>query len=246
VADLVYVGGYSNFGPKQLAITRPIEGKVTMEKGTKKIQFMNVTEAKFKNILFPIAELLIDSNQSKMVTSQAFFEGNFFFEISEGLILKKTKNGGSVKDALKDFYNIARNIHDDIMRLYLLDKLSEKKELNVDVKSNYVTYLADMFRSIRFGTAHSQAKAAIINLNFLMENGAIIKDTKTGKYHINFDKMKAAVAKQTQNILTIEANGDYNALKNMYRKYSNLSKNIENDIDKVNNSNIPVDILYEF
>ncbi len=247
VADLVYVGGYSNFGPKQLAITRPIEGKVTMEKGTKKIQFMNVTEAKFSKILYPIAQLLIDSSQSKMVTSRAFFEGNFFFEISEGLILKKTVNDkGSVKDALKDFYNIARNIHDDVMRLFLLTKLSENKDLKVNLKSNYVTYLADMFRSIRFGTAHSQARAAIINLNFFLKKGAIIKDEKTGKYHIDFEKMKKAVEEQTKNILTIEGNGDYNALKNMYREYSTVSDDVKKDIERVNNSNIPVDILFEF
>jgi hypothetical protein len=247
VADLVYVGGYSNFGPKQLAITRPIEGKVTMEKGTKKIQFMNVTEAKFNKILYPIAQLLIDSSQSKLVTSKAFFEGNFFFEISEGLILKETVNGkGKVKDALKDFYNIARNIHDDVMRLFLLTRLSENKELKVDVKSNYVTYLADMFRSIRFGTAHSQAKAAIINLNFFLKKGAITRDSKTGKYHIDFDKMKKAVEEQTKNILTIEGNGDYNALKQMYREYSNVNDDVKNDIERVNNSNIPIDIMFDF
>ena len=247
VCDLVYVAGYSNFGPKQLAITRPIEGKVTMEKGTRKIQFMNVTEAKFNKILYPIAQLLIDSTQSKKVTSQAFFESNFFFEISEGLILKKTiNNKGSVKDALKDFYNIARNIHDDVMRLFLLSKLSNTKELNVKLESNYVTYLADMFRSIRFGTAHSQAKAAIINLNFFLEKGAIIRDSETGKYKINFDKMRKAVEEQTKNILIIEGNGDYEALKEMYRKYSTISNNLKKDIERVNNSNIPIDIRFEF
>ncbi len=247
VCDLVYVAGYTNFGPKQLAITRPIEGKVTMEKGTRKIQFMNVTEAKFNKILYPIAQLLIDSSQSQKVTSQAFFEINFFFEISEGLILKKTvDNKGSVKDALKDFYNIARNIHDDVMRLFLLSKLSENKELNVQLESNFVTYLADMFRSIRFGTAHSQAKAAIINLNFFLEKGAITRNPETGKYKINFDKMRKAVEEQTKNILIIEGNGDYEALKKMYSKYSTISEELKKDIARVNNSNIPVDIRFDF
>ncbi len=247
VCDLVYVAGYSNFGPKQLAITRPIEGKVTMEKGTRKIQFMNVTEAKFNKILYPIAQLLVDSSQSHKVTSQAFFESNFFFEISEGLILKKTvDNKGSVKDALKDFYNIARNIHNDVMRLFLLSKLSDNEELNVKLESNYVTYLADMFRSIRFGTAHSQAKAAIINLNFFLEKGAITRNPETGKYKINFDKMRKAVEEQTKNILIIEGNGDYEALKKMYRKYSTISDELKKDIARVNNSNIPVDIRFEF
>ncbi len=246
VCDLVYAAGFTNFGPKQLAVTRPIEGRVTMEVGTRKIQFKNVTEAKFKKILYPIAKLLIDSTQSEMVTSKAFFEGNFFFEISEGLILKKTKDGNDVKESLKGFYNIARNVHDDVMRLFLLSKLSKRQELNVDIKSNIVTYLADMFRSIRFGTAHSQAKAAIINLNFFIEKGAITRDKATGKYHINFDKMEKAIAEQTKNILDIELNGDYNAFKKMYEKYSNVTDDVKADIAKVNNSNIPVDIAFDF
>ena len=247
VCDLVYVGGYSDFGPKQIAITRPMEGKVTMEKGTRKIQFMNVTNAKFQKILYPIAQLLVDSSQAQKVSTKAFFESNFFFEISEGLILKKTiNNKGTVKSALKDFYNIARNIHNDVMRLYLLSILANHKELDVDIESSYVTYLADMFRSIRFGTAHSQAKAAIINLNFFLEKGAITKNKKTGKYKIDYDKMKKAVKEQTYNILIIEGNGDYKSLKEMYNKYSYLNKDIEKDIAKVNNSNIPIDIRFEF
>jgi len=246
VCDILYNGGYSNAGPKNIANSRPTDGRIKMEKGTKKLQFKNVTEAKFNKILYPIAEVLIDSSQLKYINSKSFFENNLFFELCNGMIMSKTIDGKTkVKDALKGTYNIIKNLNNDVLRLYLIRKLNEKGIIEENnINDNFETYLADIFRSTRFGSAHSQGSAAVIAFNYYIEKGAIIRNNN-GIYKIDFDKMKQVNEELAKKVIIIQGDGDILAAKNLIKKYGKISPELEKDLLKIRESKIPVDIIFE-
>lgn len=245
VCNILYNGGYSNAGPKNIALTRPTDGKIQMEKGTKKLQFKNITEAKFKKILYPIAELLIDSTQLKNIKAQSFFENNLFFEICNGMLLTHTINGGkTVKEELNETYNVIKNLNNDVLRLFLLRKLYEKGLLEEnDINDNFATYLADIFRSVRFGTAHSQGKAAMISFNYYMEKEAIIR-SKTGIYRVDFPKMKQVNEELAEKIIKIQGDGNYKEAKDLIRQYGMVKETLRQDLNKINENKIPIDIIF--
>ncbi len=246
VCDILYNGGYSNAGPKNIALTRPTDGKIRIEKGTKKLQFKNITEAKFNKILYPISEVLIDSSQLQYIKSESFFENNLFFEICNGMIMAKTIDGKQkVKDALKGTYNIIKNLNNDVLRLFLIRKLNEKGIIEENnINNNFETYLADIFRSVRFGSAHSQGNAAVIAFNFYMEKGAITRSDK-GIYKVDFDKMKQANEELAQKVILIQGDGDILAAKNLIKKYGKIKPELEKDLLKIRKAKIPVDIIFE-
>ena len=245
VCDILYNGGYSNAGPKNIALTRPTDGKIQMEKGTKKLQFKNVTEAKFQKILYPIAELLMDSSQLKNVKSNSFFENNLFFEICNGMLLTQTIDGkGPVKETLNETYNVIKNLNNDVLRLFLIRKLNEKGILEEsDINDNFATYLADIFRSVRFGTAHSQGKAAMISFNYYMEKGAIVRNDK-GIYKVDFPKMKQVNEELAQKVIKIQGDGNYQEAKSMIREYGMVKPTLKKDLNKIQENKIPVDIVF--
>ncbi len=246
VCNILYNGGYSNAGPKNIALTRPTDGKIRMEKGTKKLQFKNVTEAKFNKILYPISEVLIDSSQLKYINSKSFFENNLFFEICNGMLMSKTIDGKiKVKEALKGTYNIIKNLNNDVLRLYLIRKLNEKNIIKEDnINDNFETYLADIFRSVRFGSAHSQGSAAVIAFNYYMDKGAITRNDN-GIYKVDFDKMKQANEDLAKKVIIIQGDGDILAAKNLIKKYGTIKPELEKDLLKIREAKIPVDIIFE-
>ncbi len=245
VYNILYNGGYSNAGPKNIALTRPTDGKIQMEKGTKKLQFKNVTEAKFQKILYPIAELLMDSSQLSHVKSNSFFENNLFFEICNGMLLTQTIDGkGPVKESLNETYNVIKNLNNDVLRLFLIRKLNEKGILEEsDINNNFATYLADIFRSVRFGTAHSQGKAAMISFNYYMEKGAIIRSDE-GIYKVDFPKMKQVNEELAQKVIKIQGDGNYQEAKTMIRNYGMVKETLKKDLNKIRENKIPVDIVF--
>jgi len=245
VCNVLYNGGYSNAGPKNIALTRPTDGKIQMEKGTKKLQFKNVTDAKFQKILYPIAELLMDSSQLTHVKSNSFFENNLFFEICNGMLLTQTIDGkGPVKEALNETYNVIKFLNNYVLRLYFIRKLNEKGVLKEnDINNNFATQIADIFRAVRFGTAHSQGKAAMICFNYYMEKGAISRN-EAGIYKVDFPKMKAVNEELAQKVIKIQGDGNYQEAKSLIRNYGIVKNTLKGDLDKIRENKIPVDIIF--
>ena len=245
VCDILYNGGYSNAGPKNIALTRPTDGKIQMEKGTKKLQFKNVTEAKFQKILYPVAELLMDSSQLKNVKANSFFENNLFFEICNGMLLTQTIDGkGPVKESLNETYNVIKYLNNYVLRLFFIKELNEKGILKKsDVNDNFATQIADIFRAVRFGTAHSQGKAAMISFNYYMEKGAITRNDK-GIYKVDFPKMKQVNEELAQKVIKIQGDGNYQEAKSMIREYGMVKPTLKKDLNKIREKKIPVDIIF--
>ena len=168
-----------------------------------------------------------------------------FHEVAHGLGIKNTITGkGTVRDALKEKYSALEEGKADIIGLFLVYQLNEMGEIQVDIRNNYTTFLAGIFRSIRFGSSSAHGTANLVRFNYFNEKGAFTRSAE-GKYKVDFNKIQQAVNDLSEEILIIQGNGDYEAAAKMIEKYGVLSDELESDLEKINSKGIPVDIVFE-
>ncbi len=243
--DVVFYAGDCNAGSKTIAINLPNDEKVQLAKGSRRLQLKNAMQAKFDNILIPITGVLIDERQRKHVKFDAFFANTMFHEVAHGLGIKQTINGkGNVRKSLKDKYSALEEGKADILGLYMVDQLIKKGELDGDIKDNMVTFMAGIFRSIRFGASSAHGKANLLRFNYFKEAGAFTENTD-GTYKVNFDKMEDAMNSLSDLILTIQGDGDYDRVTELMNKQGVIGKDLQNSLDKLSEAKIPVDVVWE-
>ncbi|MDA7979397.1 MAG: hypothetical protein MPJ50_11595 [Pirellulales bacterium] len=244
--DVIYYAGDCNAGAKTIAINLPNDEQVQLQKGTRRLQLKNAMQAKFDRILIPIADLLIDKGQREHVKFQAFFGNTMFHEVAHGLGIKATLTGqGSVREALRNHFSALEEGKADILGLYMVGKLYEQGELTEgEVMDNYVTFMAGLFRSVRFGASSAHGKANMSAFNFFQEEGAFARDS-AGRYQVDETKMQAAIQKLAKRIITLQGDGDYDAAGAFLDKMANVSPGLQGDLDRINAQGIPVDIVFE-
>lgn len=245
--DAIYYAGQANSGAKTIAINLPNDEEVQLKKGSRRLQLKNVMQAKFDKILMPIAKELIDDDQLAMLNFNAFFENTMFHEVAHGLGIKNTINGkGTVRTSIKERYGSLEEGKADILGLYMVQKLNEQGELKgEDVRANYVSFLASLFRSVRFGGADAHGRANIAAFNFLQQQGAFTRDSATGKYRVDFAKFQAGMNALTEKILTLQGNGDYEGVGAFQQQYGTISPELQKDLDRLKSKGIPVDIVFD-
>ncbi len=244
--DVVYYGGDCNAGSKTIAVNLPNDEEVQLKKGTRRSQLKNAMKAKFDQILMPISEMLITEEQRKHITFDAFFENTMFHEVAHGLGIKNTINKkGTVRESLKDMASALEEGKADVLGLYMVTKLREMGELSEgEMMDNYVTFLAGIFRSVRFGAASAHGKANMVRFNFFAEKGAFEK-LEDGTYKVNADKMAIAVNELSAKILTLQGDGDYEGVVKLTDEMGIIKADLQADLDRLSAANIPVDIIFE-
>ena len=244
--DVVYVAGDANAGSKTIAINLPNDEEVQLEKGTRRLQLKNAMRAKFDQILVPIAEVLIAEDQRTHVTFDAFFGNTMFHEVAHGLGIKNLIAGeGTVREALRDQYTTMEEGKADVLGLYMVQALVESGEWDADLADHYATFLASIFRSIRFGSSSAHGRANLIRFNFFKEQGAFTRDEATGTYRADPEKMRAAVNALSEKILRLQGDGDYDEVAAFVEQYGTMDAQLQEDLDRLATAGIPVDIVYE-
>jgi len=245
VYEAIYYAGDCNAGSKSIAINLPNDERVHIAKGSRKLQLKNSMKAKFDKILVPIANNLIVEEQRKYISFNAFFENVTFHEVAHGMGIKNTINGkGTVREALKETYSPIEEAKADIMGLYLVTKLYEAGELTEgELMDNFVTFVAGIFRSVRFGSASAHGKANMMRFNYFIDKGAIERNAD-GFYKVDFDKMYEAMISSVQDILKIQGDGDYNTALKLIETDGIVNETLQKDLDKIATLNIPVDIVF--
>ena len=243
--DVVNYAGDCNAAGKTIAINLPNDEKVQLEKGTRRLQLKNAMKAKFDKILAPIATALIDESQQKNIKFDAFFSNVMFHEVAHGLGIKNTVNEkGSVRDALKEANSALEEGKADILGLYMVNQLLKKGELTGTQEDYFVTFLAGILRSVRFGASSAHGQANMIAFNYFAENGAFEKTTN-GRYRVNVAKMEKAMNGLSELILTLQGNGDYDGVKKLYADKGIIHDDLQKDLDVLKTKNIPVDVVFE-
>lgn len=243
--DVVYYAGHSNAGSKTIAINLPNDEQVQLEKGTRRLQLKNAMQAKFDKILVPIAEQLIAHDQLENITFDAFFANTMFHEVAHGLGIKNTINGkGLVRTALKETASPMEEGKADILGLYMITELYKRNEIGQGkLMDNYTTFLASIFRSVRFGASSAHGRANMVRFNYFKEAGAFSTDAD-GRYRVDFDKMGQAVNDLSNLLLTLQGNGDYEGVVSLMDEKGVMSADLQAELDKLTAANIPVDIVF--
>ena len=242
----LYYAGDANVGAKTIAINLPNDEEVQLAKGTRRLQLENVMKAKFDTILVPIAKQLIAQDQLQNVTFDAFFADTMFHEVAHGLGIKKTLDGkGTVDDALKEYSSSFEEGKADILGLYMIDALSNKGEMDkAKIMDSYVTFLAGILRSVRFGATDAHGKANMLRFNYFADAGAFSRDAN-GRYRVDFDKMRAAMNSLSAKLLTVQGDGDYAEAKRMTDTLGVVKPELAADLAKLKDAKIPIDIRFE-
>ncbi len=246
--DAIFYAGQANAGAKTIAINLPNDEEVQLKKGTRRLQLKNVIQAKFDKIMLPVAKELLDADQLSMLTFDAFFENTMFHEVAHGLGIKNTINGkGPIRTALKERYSALEEGKADILGLYMVQTLNAQGELKgEDVRGNYVSFLASLFRSVRFGGGDAHGRANIAAFNFLQQAGAFSRDTTTGKYRVNVAKFQAGMNALAEKILMLQGNGDYDGVGAFQQEFGTISAELKQDLARLKTKGIPVDVIFSF
>ena len=243
--DVVFYAGDCNSGGKTIAINLPNDEEVQLKNGSRRLQLKNAMRAKFDKILIPISEKLIDESQRSHVTFDAFFANTMFHEVAHGLGIKNTINGkGTVRESLKELSSALEEGKADILGLYMVMQLHEKGELDGEMKDFMTTFMAGIFRSVRFGASSAHGKANMIRFNFFKEKDAFAKN-EDGTYKVNYDKMKIAMEELSSIILTLQGNGDYDGVAQLVEEKGKIGEELQADLDKLGEAGIPVDVVFE-
>jgi Peptidase family M49 len=244
VANEIYAGGEAHYGVQTLAFNLPNDERVREAKGSKKVMLKNVHQAKFEKLLQPIAQIVMAPDQLHYVTFNAFFSHSLMHEISHGVgpgIITVKGKKTTVQKELKETYSTLEECKADVLGMYnnifMIEKGVYPKEFE---KQTYVTFLAGIFRSIRFGINEAHGGGNAIIYNYLLEKGGYKYDDKTQKVSVNFDKIYPALKDLANRLLMIQATGNYDDAKAFIAKYSFISPTMDSLRTRL--SNLPVDI----
>lgn len=248
VVNVSYFGGHGQQGTKTIAASLPNDPRVHQAKGAKKSMFKNMMEAKFDQIVRPIGNIILEPKLRKYIDKEAFTSFVTLHEVSHtlGRGYVYGKKDVTVASMLKEKYSFLEECKADIVGLWNISIMRDLGLIDDDyVQRTKATYVAGLYRSIRFGDEKAHGKGNLIQLNYLMDKGAIISN-EDGTLGINDEIFFEVVGELAGKILTIQAEGDYDAAVNLEKDYGNVTERIESNIEKLKSIPRDLDTTYDF
>jgi hypothetical protein len=247
VVNTVFSSGDGNRGVQTAAYNLPNDERVITEKGSKRVMLKNNQEAKFKTVLQPISMVALAADDRKHVSFDAFFTHILMHELMHGLGPHGiTVNGRAtnVRQEFKEAYSTIEEAKADISGLFALQFLVDREKLDKSFNDTmYTTYLASMFRSIRFGINEAHGRGVAIQLNYFLDNGGVTV-AQDGTFAVNPERIKKNVVDLTRDIMTMQAKGDAPAARQMIEKLGVVRPPVQTVLDRL--KDVPVDIEPRF
>jgi hypothetical protein len=240
-----FIGGNAKAGIQTSAFVLPNDEKVRAEKGTKKVFLKNMMEAKFNKSLVPISRRVLSSEDAGHVSFSAYFNEVILHEICHALGLNYvTLPDGSkisVNKALKEHYSAIEEAKADILGLNSIHLLMDRGWIAGDKEAEiYITYLAGIFRSLRFGATEAHGLGTLVEFNYLREKEGFLYDPQTEKFRVNPAKIRQAVQDLATQFLLIQGKGSYEDAARFLTQYGQVDEVTRRTIQKL--ADIPVDI----
>jgi hypothetical protein len=244
VVNEVYASGEGNNGVQTAAFNLPNDERVVKEKGSKRVMLKNVQDAKFNKTLIPISRVVLQPTEQASLSFDSFFTHILCHELMHGLGPHNITVGGqqtTVRKQLKELYSAIEEAKADMTGLWALQYMIDHNIIEKSMERTlYITYLASMFRSVRFGITEAHGKGVAMQFNYLVDEGAIKYDEKSGTFSIDHAKFKAGVTKLTHDLLTLEAEGSYEKAKAILDRLAVIRPPMQSALDKL--KSVPVDI----
>ncbi|HEU5336879.1 MAG TPA: hypothetical protein VFU27_12995 [Terriglobales bacterium] len=256
VVDEILSAGDGAHGVQTAAYNLPNDERVVQQKGSKRVMLKNIQQAKFQTVLIPISHRVLAAGEQKDVSFEMFFTHTVAHELMHGLGPQQIKVQGretSPRQELKELYSAIEEAKADVTGLFALQYMmdhSQQMGLGSVLPSDqaaqrqlYTTFLASAFRSIRFGLTEAHGKGTAVQLNYLLDKGGFVANPD-GTFSVNMAEIKDAVRDLDHQFLTIEAEGDYAAAKQMLDHYGIVRPEVRRALGRLHD--IPVDIEPQF
>jgi hypothetical protein len=239
----IYRGGDLRVGYQPVATNLPNDPEVRTKKGSKQTFWKNMLEARLNQIILPIGKVLIGEDQVADLTAQGLFDFVLLHEIGHGIgpqYVHGTKT--PVNEKLRELSSWIEENKADMVSLHSLKYLRDHQFVDAKLqRQHYVSYFGGALRSIRFGTTEAHGEAAIVSINYFLEHGGITHDKATDRYSVNFEKIDSAIAQLNNELLMIEATGDYARAKKLEEKYAHTPDFLQASLNKL--KDLPIDVV---
>ncbi len=247
VVNTVFSSGDANRGVQTAAFNLPNDERVIQEKGSKRVMLKNNQDAKFRMVLQPIAKVALASADQAAVSFDAFFTHILMHELMHGLGPHNITVGGrstTVRQELKETYSAIEEAKADVSGLFALQFLVDRGKLDQALSQTmYTTYLASMFRSIRFGINEAHGRGVAMQLNYFLDNGGVTV-ASDGTFAVNQQRIRQNVIDLTRDIMTLQAVGGYTDATQMIERLAVVRPQVEAVLDRL--KGVPVDIEPRF
>jgi hypothetical protein len=248
VVDSPYRAGDLLHGYQAVADNLPNDPRIHEEKGSKKMFWKNFMDARVNYIILPLAQRTMRADQAAMASGEGYLADTIMHEISHGLgpAFAHTAQGKvQINEAIGPSYSALEESKADVVGEFCYGWLIDHGVLPKERRNiTYASYVAGIFRTVRFGVAEAHGAGEIMQFNYYTEQGAIRRDPGSGLYVIDFEKMPAAVASLAKELLEQEATGDRARTDAWFKKYGGMPAELSALLAKT--SDIPVDIDPEF
>jgi len=247
VVNTVFSSGDANRGVQTAAFNLPNDERVIQAKGSKRVMLKNNQDAKFRMVLQPIAKVALASADQAAVSFDAFFTHILMHELMHGLGPHNITVGGrstTVRQELKETYSAIEEAKADVSGLFALQFLVDRGKLDRALSQTmYTTYLASMFRSIRFGINEAHGRGVAMQLNYFLDNGGVTV-ASDGTFAVNQQRIRQNVIDLTRDIMTLQAVGGYADAKQMIERFAVVRPQVEAVLERL--KDVPVDIEPRF
>jgi hypothetical protein len=247
VVDAPLRAGDLRYGYQAIADNLPNDARIHAEKGSKKIFFKNFMDARVSAVILPIAARMLDPAQVGDVTSDGYLTAVILHEISHGLGPAYAHIDGKqidIREAIGSYYGGLEEAKADVTGIFLAKWLVDQKILPQSaLHSIYGSYVAGIFRTLRFGTGEAHGRAETMEFNVLLEHGALHQND-AGRYTIDYTAMPDVIASLAQQLLIFEAQGDRAGVEAWFKKYGVIPPALTKALEAT--KDIPVEIVPVF
>jgi Peptidase family M49 len=248
VMDAPFRAGDLRHGYQAVADNLPNDPRIHEEKGSKKVFFKNFMDARVKYVVLPIAKKLMRPDQAAKASGEGYLAIVLLHEISHGLGPVFARQNGrqvDIREAIGPIHAGLEEAKADVVGMFGLKWLVDRGALPKDrLEEYYASYVAGIFRTLRFGTAEAHGQAELMEFNFLSQEKAITHDAASGRYVIDYSRMPAAIVKVAKELLEIEATGDRTRAESWFKRYDVMPADLKSALEHTND--VPVDVDPEF
>jgi hypothetical protein len=250
IMDAPFRGGDLRHGYQAVADNLPNDARVHEQRGSKKIFFKNFMDARVNQVILPIAQRLLRTDQAMQASAEGYLAGTVMHEIAHGLGPAFARVGGNRQDiraAIGPAYSGLEEAKADIVGLFALKWLVDHRGVPPDkLNGYYISYVAGILRTVRFGVAEAHGRAEMMEFNFLAGRGVLARDATTGRYAIELGGMSGAVADLAKELLEQEATGDRARTEAWFAQYGAMPPELAKALEAAHDVPVDVDPLSDF
>ena len=243
VMDTPFRAGDLRHGYQAVADNLPNDPRIHEKVGSKKIFFKNFMDARVNEVILPLSRRVMRPDQAAQASAEGYLTIVMMHEISHGLGPAFARRGGQqvdIREAIGPIYSGLEEAKADVTGMFGVKWLVDRGALPAErLQEYYASYVAGIFRTVRFGTGEAHGRAEMMEFNFLSERGAITRDS-TGRYGVDYAKVPDAVAAVTKELLEIEATGDRARAEAWFARYDKMPADLRAELDTA--KDVPVDI----